>query len=67
MGQTRRDWVRANVLNAGQVAAELGITANSVYVYSKRYPDFPQPVLEDSRCKMWLRAEIVRWKRERKR
>jgi predicted DNA-binding transcriptional regulator AlpA len=54
-----------DLLNAGDVAAELGISANSVYVYRHRYPDFPAPVLEHGRCYLWHRADIRKWARGR--
>lgn len=65
MGQTRREWVQANVIGAKQVADELGVSLSSVYVYRHRYPDFPPPVLEHGRCYMWLRADIKQWLRGR--
>jgi predicted DNA-binding transcriptional regulator AlpA len=65
MGQTRREWVQANVLDAKKVAAELGVSLSSVYVYRHQHEDFPAPVLEHGRCLMWLRSDIKRWKRQR--
>jgi predicted DNA-binding transcriptional regulator AlpA len=73
MGQPDDRRVRLkDLLNAGQVADELGITVSSVYVYRRRqrdgtpgYQNFPQPVLEHGRCLMWHRGDIQRWMRGR--
>jgi len=40
---------------------------STVTTYLKRYPDFPQPVvdLSASRVRLWKRQDIVRWQKER--
>jgi predicted DNA-binding transcriptional regulator AlpA len=55
-----------DLLNARQVAQLLGLsTPRSVYVYRGRYPGFPEPVLKDRRCMLWLRADVEAWQRSR--
>ena len=56
-----------DLVDARAVAAVLGLKhANSVSTYSKRYRDFPQPVvnLGRGRTLMWLRTEIEAWARK---
>jgi len=55
-----------DLIDVGQVAKLLGLShKNSVSTYSKRYSDFPHPVIEfaDQKCRLWLRPEIVAWAR----
>lgn len=51
-----------NLIDATEVAELLGLShRNSVSVYRRRYDDFPEPVVEKSRCVLWLRADVERW------
>jgi glutathione-regulated potassium-efflux system ancillary protein KefG len=55
-----------SLIDVGQVASILGLShKNSVSTYSKRYPDFPRPVVTfaDQKCRLWLRPEIESWVR----
>lgn len=56
-----------DLVDARAVAEVLGLKhANSVSTYSKRYGDFPRPVvnLGRGRTLLWLRTEIVAWARK---
>jgi predicted DNA-binding transcriptional regulator AlpA len=56
-----------DLLDARGVADLLGLKhSNSVSTYSKRYGDFPRPVvnLGRGRTLLWLRPEIEAWGRE---
>ena len=54
----------ADLVDAAEVAQVLGLShRNSVSVYRRRYDDFPQPVVEKSRCLLWLRADVESWGR----
>jgi predicted DNA-binding transcriptional regulator AlpA len=56
-----------DLVDARAVAELLGLKhANSVSTYSKRYEDFPRPVvnLGRGRTLLWLRPEIVAWARK---
>ena len=53
-----------DLVDARTVAQMLGLRhANSVSTYSKRYVDFPRPVLNLGRGRtlLWLRPEIQLW------
>jgi len=56
-----------DLVDAREVAELLGLKhSNSVSTYSKRYEDFPRPVLNLGRGRtlLWLRTEIVAWGRK---
>ena len=56
-----------DLVDARAVAELLGLKhGNSVSTYSKRYEDFPRPLvnLGRGRTLLWLRPEIVAWGRE---
>jgi glutathione-regulated potassium-efflux system ancillary protein KefG len=55
------------LIDVGEVAEALGLShKNSVSTYSKRYADFPRPVITfaDQKCRLWLRSEIEVWARK---
>jgi len=59
-----------DLVGAVEVARILGLSHyNSVTTYLRRYDDFPEPVvdLEESRVRLWLRQDIERWARGRRR
>lgn len=52
----------ADLIDSAEVAAILGLThRNSVTTYTRRYPDFPKPVVVNGRLRLWLRGDIVGW------
>ena len=60
-----------DLIGAAEVQSILKLShPSSVTTYLKRYQDFPRPVvdLSESRIRLWLRQDIVRWhdKREPK-
>lgn len=53
-----------DLVDAHEVAELLGLAhANSVYLYQRRYPDMPRPVVDRGprRAKLWLRSEVEVW------
>lgn len=57
-----------DVIDAQGVADLLGLAQrNTVSSYQRRYPAMPRPVIDlgQGRCKLWLRAEIERWRDRR--
>ncbi|HRB04232.1 MAG TPA: hypothetical protein PLP26_12750 [Ilumatobacteraceae bacterium] len=55
-----------DLIDAAEVAELLGLsTRNSVPIYRKRYPDFPEPVLVRERCIFWHRPDVIAWLRTR--
>lgn len=57
-----------DLIGAAEVQAILRLSHHSsVTTYLKRYPDFPQPVvdLSGSRVRLWKRQDIERWHEER--
>jgi hypothetical protein len=55
-----------DLLSASDVAELLGLSHyNSVTTYLHRYEDFPRPVIDRSngRIRLWLRQDIVAWKK----
>ncbi len=57
-----------DVIDAQGVAELLGLAQrNTVSSYQKRYPGMPRPVIDlgQGRCKLWLRAEMQRWRDHR--
>lgn len=56
-----------DLLDATEVAELLGLNRRtSVAVYRARYPDFPAPAIEKSRCVLWRRADIEAWAARRR-
>ena len=56
------------LIGAAEVQAILRLShPSSVTTYLKRYPDFPQPVvdLSASRVRLWKRQDIMRWQEQR--
>lgn len=59
-----------DLIGAAEVQTILRLShPSSVTTYLKRYPDFPQPVVDrsDSRIRLWDRQDIVRWHEQRER
>ncbi len=57
-----------DVIDANAIASILGLShSNTVSLYQRRYPDMPRPVIDmgQGRCKLWLRAEIEAWSKNR--
>jgi predicted DNA-binding transcriptional regulator AlpA len=55
----------ADLLDATEVAALLGLSRReAVSTYRHRYAGFPAPIIEKSRCVLWLRADVEAWARE---
>ena len=53
-----------DLVDASGVAQLLGLShRNSVTTYLKRYPEMPRPIvdLSSSRCRLWLRSDILDW------
>jgi predicted DNA-binding transcriptional regulator AlpA len=58
-----------DLIGAAEVAAILSLShPSSVTTYLRRYPDFPEPVvdLKASRVRLWKRQDIERWYRQRR-
>jgi glutathione-regulated potassium-efflux system ancillary protein KefG len=56
------------LIDSNEVAALLGVASRQVViVYTQRYKNFPKPVLNRARFKLWLRSDIERWNRARDR
>jgi predicted DNA-binding transcriptional regulator AlpA len=55
-----------DLLDANEVATLLGLAyRQAVSTYRHRYDDFPEPVIEKSRCVLWRREDVERWKASR--
>jgi hypothetical protein len=57
-----------DLVDAAAVSSLLGLGhRNSVRVYRRRYEDFPEPIVDlgAGRCLLWLRSEVVAWRRQR--
>jgi len=55
----------ADLLDSTEVADLLGVSSRHVVdVYQKRHADFPEPVVRKTRVRLWLRDDIVRWRRD---
>ncbi len=53
-----------DLLDASEVAHLLGLShRTAVSAYRGRYPDFPAPVIEKSRCVLWRRRDMEAWAR----
>ncbi len=51
-----------DLIDSAEVASILGLRhRNSVITYSRRYLDFPRPVVVTGRIRLWLRSEIQGW------
>ena len=48
-----------DLLDAHEVADLLGLARRqAVSTYRRRYSDFPAPIIEKSRCVLWLRSDV---------
>jgi glutathione-regulated potassium-efflux system ancillary protein KefG len=59
-----------DLIDAQGVAELLGLShRNTVSSYQRRYPDMPRPVVDlgPGRPRLWLRSQISRWQRSRRR
>jgi glutathione-regulated potassium-efflux system ancillary protein KefG len=57
-----------DLIDAHEVARILGLSHfQSVSTYQRRYPDMPRPVVDlgSGRPRLWLRAQILAWKKAR--
>jgi glutathione-regulated potassium-efflux system ancillary protein KefG len=57
------------LIDAADVAKILDLAQpNSVYLYQRRYPDMPRPVVDrgKNRAKLWVRGEVQAWARARR-
>lgn len=62
-GQDR--WVSVSDLVTGtEIAERYGVTPAAVANWTARYDDFPQPVKEVPRLRLWLWTEVERWLRQ---
>lgn len=56
----------SDLIDSHEVAAILGLASHTaVSTYRRRYPDFPEPVIErksGGRCTLWRRQDVVPWK-----
>lgn len=51
-----------DLIDSTRAAAIIGLSSyRSVNTYRDRYDDFPQPVIEQGKCVLWLRKDIERW------
>lgn len=58
----------ADLIDAYGIAEILGLSQrSSVSTYRRRYPDFPQPVVDmgAGRCLLWLRGDVEHWAKGR--
>lgn len=54
----------SELVNSDEVAQMLGLTRRqAVSTYRTRYDDFPAPVVDKGRCRLWLRQDVERWAR----
>jgi predicted DNA-binding transcriptional regulator AlpA len=57
-----------DLIDAQEAAGIIGLAQrNSVYLYMKKYPDMPRPVVDlgGTRPRLWLRPEIEAWAQHR--
>lgn len=53
-----------DLIDATAVAEIVGLAhRNSVATYLHRYADFPRPVFEMGRCRVWSRVDVDKWTR----
>jgi len=51
-----------DLIDARTVASMVGLAhSNSVATYLHRYADFPRPVFDRPRCKVWSRNDVAAW------
>ena len=54
------------LVDIAETAEIIGLdNQRGVSVYRRRYDDFPEPVIEKSRCVLWLRQDIEQWAKTR--
>jgi hypothetical protein len=56
------DDLESHLLGLTEVAAMLGLPSRTaVIVARRRHPDFPEPIVDERRCQLWLRADVAAW------
>jgi hypothetical protein len=51
-----------DLIGPDAIAELLGLSnVRGVSVYRTRYADFPDPVVSEGRCRLWLREDILKW------
>lgn len=51
-----------DLIDATEVAAIIGLSRGSnVSLYRRRHDDFPEPLVEKSRCVLWRRQDVEQW------
>ncbi len=60
------DDIEAQLLGITEVAATLGLPSRTAVIVARRqHSDFPEPIVDEHRCQLWLRADILAWARSR--
>ena len=57
-----------DLLTSAEVASLVGLShRESVMTYLRRYPEFPQPIIDKTggRVRLWLRQDVEDWARAR--
>lgn len=54
----------AQLVGAAEIADRLGIShPQTVHLWRRRYPDFPQPVAQLRQALVWAWPDVKRWAR----
>jgi hypothetical protein len=58
------DDLEAHLLDIAEVAVLLRLPSRTAVIVARRqHADFPEPVVDEARCQLWLRADIESWAR----
>lgn len=52
-----------DLVGIAEIAALAGVGESAVHNWAARYEDFPAPVVERHRCRLWRRQDVDHWLR----
>jgi predicted DNA-binding transcriptional regulator AlpA len=59
--RTRNTVYVDNLIGLIEIAAKFKVTVTTIWNWTKRYSDFPDPIAKVSRCPVWDWDEVHEW------
>lgn len=59
--------MKLDLVGVAEIAEMLGVTRQRVHAITKTHADFPPPVAKLSAGRIWLRQDVERWNRGKRR
>lgn len=65
IGQLRRSQIQERAISVATIAAELDVAPRTVHGWVERYPDFPEPVLDNRLGRFYDLKQVKTWHAEK--